>query len=66
MKGFGKYIVSQKVGYTTQPPAIILTVVVWLIPVIFWCEYYWVNMPLKCGLIFHLTYFVYVPYIEKL
>ena len=49
--------------YTTQPPRIIVTVV---FQFQFWYKYYWLNMPLKGGLISHSTRLMYVAYLGKL
>jgi len=59
------YTVSQKKGY--HPTTIDNFNYSCPIPVIFfWYKYCWVNMPLKGGLIYHLTCLLYVPYLQKL
>ena len=58
------YTVSQEKGYhpTTNDN---FNNSCW-IPVIFWYKYYWVYVPSKGGLMYHITCLMYVPYLGKL
>ena len=48
---------------TTQPPTIISTIVVRFQSFLVRYKYCWVNMPSKGGLIYHLTCFLWSPYV---